>query len=206
MINFINNIVLSVPERKIYSRLGHNRHLTEMSDSQRKKIDTAIAQGIALCQLRGAWGRFEINKWSEESVEFGDGNVFESAKLAKLLKGCKSLALFAVTAGSDIVEEASASAAQGDGVKALAYDAAGSEMVDAAAEWIQQYLNQQFKRNKETLTKMRFSPGYGGLGLKSQAIFFKLLDIEKLGVKLTEDFLMIPEKTVTAIAGIQNIN
>jgi cobalamin-dependent methionine synthase-like protein len=205
-INFINNIPLPVPERKIYSRLGHNRYLTEMSDGQRKKVEAAIAQGISLCQLRGVWARFEISRWSTERVEFGDGNVFESCKLAALLKESKSLVLFAVTAGADIVAAASDLAGQGDGVGALVYDAAGSEMVDAAAEWVQQYLNQQFKRAKEILTKRRFSPGYGDLDLKNQAILFKLLDIEKLGVKLTEDFLMTPEKTVTAIAGINNIS
>ena len=206
MINFINNIPLPVPERKIYSRLGHNRHLTKMSDTQRKKIEAAIAQAVSLCQLRGVWGRFEITKWTAERVEFGDGNVFESSKLAVLLKESKSLVLFAVSAGADIVAAASDLAGQGDGVGALTYDATGSEMVDAAAEWIQQFLNQQLKRGNEILTKRRFSPGYGDLELKNQAILFKLLDIEKLGVKLTEDFLMTPEKTVTAIAGIQHIN
>ena len=147
-INFINNIPLPVPERKIYSRLGHNRYLTKMSNAQRKKVEAAIAQGISLCQLRGVWGRFEINKWTAEQVEFGDENVFESCKLAELLKESKSLVLFAVTAGADIVESAAELAGQGDGVGALAYDAAGSEMVDAAAAWVQQYLNQQLKRGK----------------------------------------------------------
>ena len=70
MINFINNIPLPVPERKIYSRLGHNRYLTEMSDGQRKKVEAAIAQGVSLCQLRGVWGRFEISNWTAEQVEF----------------------------------------------------------------------------------------------------------------------------------------
>jgi len=205
-INFINNIPMPVPERKIYSRLGHNRYLTEMSDGQRKKVETAIAQGVSLCQLRGAWTRFEITKWTAESVEFGNGNIFKSCKLVEFLKDCKSLVLFVATAGADIVDKASELAKQSDGVGALTYDAVGSEMTDAAVAWIQQYLNQQFKRNKEILTKRRFSPGYGDLELKNQAILFKLLDIEKLGVKLTDDFLMTPEKTVTAIAGIKNIS
>ncbi len=205
-INFINNIPLPVPERKIYRRLGHKRHLTKMSDGQVKKLEAAIAQGVSRCRLRAVWRRFEINKWTAERVEFGDGNVFASSRLAALLEKSKSLLLFAVTAGAEIVASASALAARGDGVGALAYDAAGSEMVDAAAAWVQQYLNQRFKRGNEILTKRRFSPGYGDLELKNQAVLFKLLDIEQLGVSLTEDFMMIPEKTVTAIAGIENIN
>ena len=205
-INFINNIPLPVPEREIYRRLGHNRYLTQMSDGQRRKIAALIAQGVSLCKLRGVWARFAINRCTAEYVEFGDGNVFESSKLAALLEKSNSLVLFAVTAGSDIVAGASELSARGDGVGALAYDAAGSEMVDAAAAWIQQYLNQQFKRGNETLTKRRFSPGYGDLELKNQALLFKLLDIKRLGVRLTEDFLMVPEKTVTAVAGIETIN
>ncbi len=205
-LNFINNIPLPVPERKIYSRLGHNRHLTEMSETQHKKLETAIALGVSMCRLRGVWARFEIIRRTAEYVEFGDGDTFTSSKLAELLKGCKSLALFAVTAGEGIVEKASELSAQGDGVGALTCDAVGSEMADGAAEWVQHYLNQQFKRSGEILTKRRFSPGYGDLDLKNQLTLFKLLGIEKLGVKLTEDFLMIPEKTVTAIAGIKKIN
>lgn len=205
-LNYVNSIPLQVPEREIYSRLGHNRYLTEISDGQQKKLESLIAEGVSLCRLRGVWARFEINNWNAEHVEFGDGESFESSKLASLLKGCKSLALFAVTAGAEIVEIASDLSARGDGVDALVYDAVGSEMTDAAAEWLQQYLNQQFKRGGEILTKRRFSPGYGDLDLKNQAVLFKLLDIEKLGVKLTEDFLLVPEKTVTAIAGIKKIN
>ncbi|MFA6715935.1 MAG: vitamin B12 dependent-methionine synthase activation domain-containing protein [Victivallaceae bacterium] len=204
-INFINNIPLPVPERKIYSRLGHNRYLTEMSAAQRKKIESAISRGVSLCRLRGVWRRFEIKERTEEQIEFGDGNIFASRKLAELLKDSGSLVLFAVTAGTDIVAGAEELAVHSDGVGALTYDAVGSEMVDAAAEWIQQYLNRQLKRGNEILTKRRFSPGYGDLDLKNQALLFKLLEIEKLGVKLTKDFLMLPEKTVTAIAGIQKI-
>jgi hypothetical protein len=205
-INFINNIPLPVPERKIYSRLGHNRHLTEMSPGQRKKIESAISRGVSLCQLRGVWRRFEIKNRNAEQVEFGDGNIFKSRKLAELLKDSASLLLFAVTAGTDIAAGAEELAAHNDGVGALTYDAVGSEMVDAAAEWLQHYLNQQLKRGNEVLTARRFSPGYGDLDLKNQALLFKLLDIEKLGVTLTDDFLMLPEKTVTAIAGINSIS
>jgi len=205
-LNFINNIPLPVPERKIYSRLGHNRHLTEMSAGQKAKIEAAVANGVAQCRLRCVWRSFKITKHTSECVEFGDGNVFKSSRLAAMLANSGSILLFAVTAGAEVVEETSRLSAAGNGVGALACDAAGSEMVDAAAGWMQQYINQQLKRHNQVLTKRRFSPGYGDLALENQVLLFKLLDIEKLGVKLTDDFLMSPEKTVTAIAGIEHIN
>jgi cobalamin-dependent methionine synthase I len=177
-----------------------------MSGSQKKKVETAINQAVAFCELRGVWRRFAIREMDSGEIKFGDNQVFESVKLAEMLKESSSLVLFAVSAGADVVSKTSKAADDGDGVTALVYDAVGSEMTDAAAAWMQQYLNQQFKRSKEILTKRRFSPGYGDLELKNQAILFKLLDLEKLGIKLTDDFLMVPEKTVTAIAGIEKIS
>ena len=51
--------------------------------------------------------------------------------------------------------------------------------------------------------KYRFSPGYGGLDISSQADFFKLLPMTKqMGVSLSESFLMTPTKTVTAFIGV----
>ena len=51
--------------------------------------------------------------------------------------------------------------------------------------------------------KYRFSPGYGGLDISSQADFFKLLPMTKqMGVTLSESFLMTPTKTVTAFIGV----
>jgi len=54
------------------------------------------------------------------------------------------------------------------------------------------------------LTRMRFSPGYGDLSLENQKLFFKALELEKMGMKLTESLMMFPEKSVTAIAGVEN--
>ena len=204
--NFIRNIPIPVPERKIYSRLGHNRHLNCMSESQKNKIEDAVSEGVSLCRISGVWKRFEIKSRDEAKIVFGRNYVFESKKLAKLLANSDAVLLFAVTAGNEIVETVAKLGESGDGVKALIFDAVGSEMVDAAAGWMQKYLNQKFKRKKEVITKRRFSPGYGDLGLKNQLLLFKLLDIEKLGVKLTDDFIMLPEKSVTAIAGIEKIN
>ena len=50
---------------------------------------------------------------------------------------------------------------------------------------------------------MRFSPGYGDFLLENQRDFFELLKIGDFGVKLTERYIFIPEKTVTAIAGVE---
>ena len=51
---------------------------------------------------------------------------------------------------------------------------------------------------------MRYSPGYGDLELYNQDIFYRLLNLENWGVEITENYMLIPEKTVTAIVGIES--
>jgi len=59
-------------------------------------------------------------------------------------------------------------------------------------------------REGRCLTRRRYSPGYGDLALSNQKIIYDALGLEKLGLTLTERFLLIPEKSVLAIAGIEH--
>ena len=52
----------------------------------------------------------------------------------------------------------------------------------------------------------RFSPGYGDLDISHQRAMFDLLELEKrLGLSLTQTQMMLPEKSVTAIAGLSDV-
>jgi cobalamin-dependent methionine synthase I len=59
------------------------------------------------------------------------------------------------------------------------------------------------RREGRHLTSRRYSAGYADFVLENQAIFFRELELEKLGVQLTASFILVPEKSVTAIAGIE---
>ncbi len=49
----------------------------------------------------------------------------------------------------------------------------------------------------------RFSPGYGDLSLEIQKNLLAYLDAHRrIGIELTENYLMIPQKSVTAILGV----
>lgn len=53
-------------------------------------------------------------------------------------------------------------------------------------------------------TRSRYSPGYFDLDIAEQAKIFSLLEITKrCGITLTDTFQMIPTKSVTAFAGIE---
>lgn len=203
-LNFIERIPVLLPEKEILARLKYNIHKTEMDDATRGRILTVMNRGFAVCKPRGVWLRMAIEDIRDGTVLLEGGYSLSSRSVAQLLEGCSAAALMGVTAGAAIGELASAAVGSGDGASALIYDAAGSETAEAAIEWLNTYIAQQVRRRGENLTRMRFSAGYGDFMLENQKIFFELLSLDRLGVSITDRYIFVPEKTVTAIAGIES--
>ena len=120
---------------------------------------------------------------------------FQSRDLWRCLRGAREAYLFAATLGHgvDLLIR-----------KYAALSAADLLIIQAiAATAIEQYIDDETASWGEKLLP-RYSPGYGDLPLSVQPDFLAALDAQKtLGITLTETFLMIPSKSVTAIIGIQ---
>ena len=69
-------------------------------------------------------------------------------------------------------------------------------------DFLQKHAAAELARKGMYLADLRFSPGYGDWTLDAQKFFFEILPLEEMGVRLHESMLMIPEKSVTATAGI----
>ena len=58
-------------------------------------------------------------------------------------------------------------------------------------------------QNPERFMTFRFSPGYGDYPISLQRDFLRLLDApRKIGLSLSESCLLVPAKSVTAVAGL----
>lgn len=121
--------------------------------------------------------------------------------IADLLEGSDAVYYFCATIGAE-VDRAVERLKLSDLTLAYAVDLCAGLWVDAYCDELE---NAQRKRVEEkglSLTS-RFSCGYGDLPLALQVEFIEALKADKfLGVRLTSGGMMIPSKTVTAIAGI----
>jgi cobalamin-dependent methionine synthase I len=75
-------------------------------------------------------------------------------------------------------------------------------MTDAALDWLMAYFNIQLRREGKKLLPRRFSAGYADLKLENQKSIYDLLEMQKIGVAISSNFILRPEKSVTAITGI----
>jgi len=203
-IHRVAHIPLALPERQIYSRLGANRHLTVISDEQRRRLGVMMQDAFSLCRPRGIWLVMPLAGHWPDRVVLADGSEFPSRALATLVGNASSLWIAAVSVGADLTAAVHSRCDVSDGVAALVYDAVGGETADAAMGWIQQFSARELLRRGQHLADRRFSPGYSDLDLSAQRTIFNLLDLENWGLALNEAMLMVPEKSVTALAGIEN--
>ena len=196
------NISIDPPYAKIYQRLGYKKKTTQLSPGQQQETVRVIDEAASLILLKGSMLRTVISKNNGEEITLADNVTFSSKKLSALLKDCPEAALMGATAGSAIMEAIQEKTSQDDLATAVVYDATASEMVDAALDWIMDYLNQQVRRDGKKLLPRRFSAGYADFKLENQKMIYEKLQMDKIGVAITSSFILLPEKSVTAISGI----
>jgi hypothetical protein len=81
----------------------------------------------------------------------------------------------------------------------LVFDMVGSELAELVADGLE--VEWRAELNALGLQgSRRFSPGYCDWALEGQAVIAAALDVERVGVRLNEHFVMFPRKSVSAVA------
>ena len=122
-----------------------------------------------------------------------------------------SVAMFAVTAGEGIRECAQEYKQQGEYLKSHAVQALALETAEATAEWLHRRIREDYGFSDPPAMTMldrfrakyhgrRYSFGYAACpNLEDQQGLFDLLEPQKIGIELTEGYMMDPEASVSAI-------
>ncbi len=206
MIHTIDKIPVPLPDEAVWRRLGRHRHQAEILPEQRRRIESLMHEAFALCRLRGVYRELAVAEHGAAATRFADGTEFAGVRLAELLAGASAALLLAASAGSGVVDAIREAGENGDGVRALVFDAVAGEAADAAMAWLQRHCDANLRRRGARVTARRISPGYGDLALMEQAKLMRLLELDsRLGIELNEYFIMKPEKSVTALAGVEVI-
>ncbi len=117
------------------------------------------------------------------------------------IKKAGGAALFICTAGAEIGLRSRASMKEGDLLRGYVYDVIGSEVVENAADRMQEELRLEVAADGLKITN-RFSPGYCGWDVAEQHKLFSFFPENYCGITLTESALMNPVKSVSGLIGI----
>ena len=149
---------------------------------------------------RCCFREFPLKHLPDYQLDLGCFSV-QSKSLWKNLEGCCQVLIFAATLGAQadmLIRRYSRLQMS----KAVVMQAAAAAMLEDYCD----EKNQEWKawyRERGLYLRPRFSPGYGDFPLECQPALLKGLEAGKrLGIVLTDTFLMTPSKSVTAVIGV----
>ena len=160
------------------------------------QIDRCIAETLAVIQPRYTYRHFQLHH-TPEGVYLCDTDILLPGQdIRSLLADCQSCVLMAATLGAAL--EAHIRRAQvRDLTRAVILDCCGSAAIEAVCDAVEQHIC----THAPFLTD-RFSPGYGDMPIDFQYELIGLLDTARqIGLTLTDSYILMPRKSVTAIIG-----
>ncbi len=179
--------------------LGYKEEINDLQTIE--LIDQCIEESIQYSDFRKIYKTYTI-KVSKDIVHFTNSEIIlKSNDLAKLLGNSEKCVVMACTLGVSIEKRINLYKRR-DMTKCIVMDAVATALIENLCDDVEESIRSKAALEQQSLT-WRYSPGYGDLGLVEQKALIDTLDAtKKIGLTYTDQFLLIPRKSVTAIIGI----
>jgi hypothetical protein len=166
-------------------------------------IGEVLFEAETVCEIKAEYALWPEIRLPEgntvmqiNSVDFSIGKIVRAQ-----LRRSESAAIFLCTAGPEIGKRAKMLIHEKDFLKGYIFDIAGSEIVEAAADLMQDHLRKTMAVSHKAITN-RFSPGYCGWHVSEQHKLFSLIPDNYCKITLNDSALMQPVKSVSGVIGI----
>lgn len=182
LVGIDGNLIPEPFDRIILNELNHIIDNSEVSGG------FYVSENVQLFPDKGA---FEC-----EGVRFHAGR-----RIVNFLKNSEYLAFFICSIGENVSHRAKQLKEHRDHLTSYISDTIGSVLVDRAMDQVHIKLKGHMNANGLKITN-RYSPGYWSWNIEDQKRLFSFFPSGFCGVSLTENCLMIPEKSVSGVIGI----
>lgn len=200
---FLRNIPIRIKTDEVRRYLGEYRGITVVPERINAIIKKLSAISRAFINASASSRAFKIALWSEDGVET-EAMSLPGRDISKLLKEASEVIFCATTIGSRLEEKINELLEEKRTLEAMILDAIGSTAADTAMDYLNNLLKAEATRRRLTLTR-RYSPGYGDLPLSIQGNLLRASGGDKLGIKVSPSYMLIPKKSVTAVIGVMKI-
>jgi hypothetical protein len=161
-------------------------------------LEEALQVAARLARPAGTYRVLPILGTTARSIETEAGSIQSAllARLAGMCAGDASLVFMICTAGEELERSCSPEEPL---ARQWVFDTVGSELAEMVADMLEEEWRTELSRSGLRCSE-RFSPGYCDWALEGQAVIAAALDAERVGVCLNSQFVMIPRKSVSAVA------
>ncbi len=200
----LNDFHIETPKAEVLRRLG-KKYKTKITPMVEEKINRIMEYGRTYLKTSAIYDirPFELYKEKKlKKVIIDKKLTITSKNLYELLKNSANIVIMAATIGDEISREVEKLVNRTRMTDAVILDAYASESVEAAVDYMQGVLQRGMALQGYKLTR-RFSPGYGDLQLSEQEFIIDFIDANEIGITLNESNIMFPEKSITALLGLE---
>jgi len=190
---------IAIKEKEVLHYLGYRGSAAD------ERVSSIIAELIAFFSEnitpKSVYGVWDC-KIDSSAVTLG-GVTINSKNLCDHLANCDSVVLLAATLGTQadaLVRQFNVQ----DMEKAVIGQAVCAAMIEAYCDSLSEKIMSELSQKNEFCglhPTTRFSPGYGDFDIVHQKDILNMLNCSRIGLTLTEGYMLVPTKSVTAVIG-----
>lgn len=193
---------VQIPVKQVLKRLEYPADAQKIDSQVQSILDGELKRASTLLKPKGVYRLFRPMSNEDGLMRFRDSEfIIRSRQVTRMLRGSYSVVLFMVTIGPDLEKEVKELFARDEMAEAVILDAIGSETADAAADEMHRVVLKRLAGENGFSVTPRFSPGYGDWPVTVQGDFLAACGGGLIGISVNESSLMIPRKSVSAVAG-----
>lgn len=179
--------------------LGYRK--TEVDEKTLAMIQDSFEELEKISEPKSVFCIFELSEKDDE-LQFGNLQI-KSKNLYKNLKGCSQVVLFGATMGIGVDRQIRTYEVT-DMARAVVIQACAAAVLEEYCDEMQEQIAQELSKDNRYL-RPRFSPGYGDFSILHQREILSMLDASKrIGLTMTEGYMLTPTKSVTALIGVSD--
>ena len=199
----IQQIQVKITEQEVLRYLGYQKNfIPEINPEIKKIIREEIALIYPLLENKGIYQFLEITSILANGViSTSHGyHLLVNKKIIDLLENAENLFLAVVTIGPKLEQAVKEKFRQGQYLRAMVLDAAGTVAVKTAGQWLNHFIEQRNSQEGFMFSRY-FEPGSGDWDIQEQKMIFEILKPETIGVTLNPSCMMSPAKSLSWILG-----
>ena len=187
---------LRIKEAARYLGFGKQK----IDEKTKSMIQECFAKLTDIAEAKCVYQMFDLSQSDDGNLQFAGEHIC-SKDLGKSLKDCKRVLLFAATLGL-AVDRHMKKLEVVDMAKAVVFQACAAAYLEEYCDDKQQELAENFAQEGYYL-RPRFSPGYGDFSILYQKEILRILQTsKKIGLTMTEGYMLNPSKSITAVIGL----
>lgn len=193
----INDVM---PEREEVLRQQGIANGAQVNDKIQTLLSNALNLFAATARPKGVMT--QLSRGTFETIYIGEGRNTPDTPLEEIYPQADYLALFALTMGKEVCLGIEELFETDDFALGYMLDSVASLAADKAAEVCEAYFYQHVSERGSGVTDnvvLGYSPGYCGWHVSGQKKLFHFLKPERIGISLSDCYLMAPLKSVSGV-------